>query len=255
YMYGDSEEVIGAFLTSRSGGGQAPNIISKLPKIELAENTGFDGVYAVVKEYVTTSLERLHLRSIPIYMMHSALNLDSHNGNVVKSLIRLRDEGLIEKAGVSVYHPREAERALEFSALEAVQIMLNVLDHRFLAKELLPRLAAEKTVFVRSVFLQGLFFLEDGELPANLKGAAGYLKKLKSLSEEEGKGIDEIAMGFVAGFREVDSMVIGAESAEQVLRNAELLDRAKISDDLRGRIMEVFSGVPEEIVVPYMWNA
>lgn len=53
-------------------------------------------------------------------------------------------------------------------------------------------------VFIRSVFLQGLFFRDPQTLPEGvLQLAKEPLKKLNKLAEEENRSIAEIALTFI----------------------------------------------------------
>lgn len=255
YQYGDSEKVIGSYISGRADKSSVPMVISKLPAINEAKLSGYDDVYKEVKKYVNGSLRRLALDKIPVYFLHSAKDMDSYDGMVLKSLRTIKEEGLIGAVGTSVYYPEEAERALEVKEIEVLQIPVNLFDHRFLKNDLLKRLSDKnKMIFVRSVFLQGLFFMDPEKLPRGIKTASGYLEKLRDFSSKENIDIDALALGFVKSFPEVASMVIGAESEEQVLKNIKLLDAPEIDGQLKRRILEEFGDIDEEIILPTKWK-
>ena len=256
YQYGDSEQVIGSYISQHPVGDLVPLVFSKLPAIEMDKGAGYDDIYEKVRKYVIVSLSRLGLNKIPVYFMHSAKDMYSYEGMVLKSLQAIKEEGLIDAMGVSAYYPDEAELALGIDEIGTIQVPINLFDHRFLKNRLLERLYEKnKNIFVRSIFLQGLFFMDPERLPKNMKAVSGYLVKLKKFAEEEKIKVDNLAMGFVKSFPEVTSMVVGAESQEQVLRNVELLKSPDIDRDLRDRILKEFADIPRNIVIPAFWEA
>ncbi|MFC1644084.1 aldo/keto reductase, partial [Candidatus Omnitrophota bacterium] len=176
-------------------------------------------------------------------------------GKVLESLIKIKKEGFINIIGASLYYPHEAERLLEISDIGAVQIPVNLLDHRFIRERLISKLAKKgKLVFVRSIFLQGLFFLDPEELPQDMEYVLPYLNKVTALRKEMEIGIDELSINFVKDISGITSLVVGAETKEQVLKNRKLLDAPSMGSGVVEKILETFRDVPEEVVVPYCWK-
>ena len=131
-LYGDSEKIIGSFISSELKNLKNKCIlISKLPKIENLQDYSFDNLYKLIKEQLKHSLENLNIKKLPIYLVHHPLDITFNNGVVVECLNELKSEGLIEKIGISVYNPEEAEKALKFKELNVIQLPLNLFDHRF----------------------------------------------------------------------------------------------------------------------------
>lgn len=252
---GDSEKIIGSFLLDRKPEGSQPLVISKLPGMTVLKNAEFENIYKTVKASLVESLDRLKIDKMPIYLVHSAKDIDSYGDKLVKSLTALKEQGVVDILGVSVYHPAEAERIIDIPEFKAIQIPMNLFDHRFLKNNLLKRLKdAGMTVFVRSVYLQGLFFMDPEELSLSLTEAAGYLKKLGAIARDNNMDIDELAIRFVDSLDGISSMVIGAETRTQVLRNVKLAENPPLDLDLQREILKQFSDVPEKVVLPYLWG-
>lgn len=74
-------------------------------------------------------------------------------------------------------------------------------------------------IFERSIYLQGLFFIQPQNLPNYLRKAEEHLIKLRNISNEYNIEIDKLVFLFVRDLPEITSLVIGAEKIEQVARN------------------------------------
>lgn len=254
-LYGDSEKIIGSFLSSYPHLSKPPIVITKLPPITLNGEANSNKTYNVVREAVIKSIERLRTSRIPIYLLHRASDIDAYGGLIVESLLKLKDEGLIGVFGVSVYTPEEVQHALEVEAIQAIQIPINIFDHRLIKAGLLDQLKNKSfIVFARSIFLQGLFFLNIDNLPAGLGLAEKPLRQLRELSFQQEINIAEIALTFVRDLPGITSVVIGAETPNQVLEDIGLLQSLPLSSELREEITDLFSNLPAELINPSLWK-
>lgn len=252
--YGDSEEIIGSYITTNS----CPScctVITKLPALDLGPDATFTEVHDVMRKHVIGSLDRLHLERLPIYLLHRASDLERYGAKILHSLTELKGEGLIDTTGVSVYTPAEVERALESDALTAIQIPVSVFDQRLLRLGLLDRLQDQKrVVFVRSVFLQGLLLLPAPRLPPSLQEAAAPLAELQELCLEHDRSVAEAALVFVRDLPGVTSLVVGAETIAQLRENIRLMHSPRLSPMLYNQLVARFTDLPVELISPAMWQ-
>lgn len=249
--YGQAERLIGTCLS----GEQLPVVVTKF---KLSAAALEDRYVALVesRQSIRESLQQLGLKCIPICLFHMERSMSAASLQPVLHRVfsDLKKEGLIDIAGVSVEHPDALGVFVEDSLLEAFQVPLNILDLRLLSSGLLSRLSqAGKIVFARSIYLQGLFFMDPKKLKGNLLPAAKYLEQLRDLAASQCLSIQEIAFSFVAGLQEVSSMVVGAVSPRQVSENVSLLHRSSLDPKIMQDIRELFSQVPEDILTPASW--
>ncbi|MBC8273361.1 MAG: aldo/keto reductase [Chloroflexi bacterium] len=156
---------------------------------------------------------------------------------------------------MSVYTPEEVERALELETIEAIQVPINIFDHRLIQTGLLDQLKEKNfIVFARSIFLQGLFFLDARILPPGLALAHGPLRRLEELSHHKEISIAELALTFVRDLPGITSLVIGAETPNQVLEDIDLMKSPPLSSELREEMMSAFSNQPPELINPSLWG-
>lgn len=251
--YGQSERILGRFLR-----GKSPTIITKL---QIApENPGRSTILRVMYEAVEASLQNLELKSIPVLLLHNTDILEQHGEAVTAGFQTLIKDGLIQRAGISVANNTEEEyrsiwRYLQDDTYDAVQLPMNVLDHRPLNNGCLEMLSsAGKHVFVRSVFLQGLICMQEQQLPAYISKAKDLIIRLRMFSDQYGMSLPQMAVSFIRDLEGVHSLVIGAETVEQVRENVQFIEGPPLPEQLRNDIEKQFKYVPEQIITPKLWR-
>lgn len=253
-LYGDSELVIGSFF-SGSGYDRKQILLTTKFKLSPGEDLSHKDVEKQLRGFVEQSLERLKAKQLPVYMLHNPKDMTHYGKAVPETLLKLQKEGLIGKAGVSVYTPAEVEEMLKNDLYEAVQLPMNIFDTRFVKSGVLKKLhAAGKIVFVRSVFLQGLFFSDPAGLKGVLKEAEAPLRQLASMAEHEGMSIAQLALSYIRDMEEVTSLVIGAETPQQVRDNIQLVEGPGISEKTRSEAYKLFDGMSVRILDPNNWK-
>lgn len=253
--YGEGEKIIGDFLASYREFPAEPVVVTKLASINPGGKPDSKKVHALMRQQTMKSLGRLKLKRILIYLLHNFSDLDGYGGLITEGLLKLRDEGLIGIPGASVYEPEETDRLLKMDSMKAIQVPINIFDQRLIKGGQLTRLKEKRCiVFARSVFLQGLFFLNVDDLPSFLAPAGAYLKQLHRLAAENNTSIAQLALTFVRDLPGITSTVIGAESIEQVRQNIKLMQSPPMSDKLRDEITALFADVPREITDPRAWE-
>lgn len=255
-LYGDSERIIGSFISSYlKGKEQKIIIISKLSKINGKNDLNFEALYRYIKEEVRRTLKNLMIKSIPIYLLHHAPDIYIKDGLILRCLNQIKREKLIESIGISVYNLEEIETVLHYNEINVIQAPMNLFDHRLIQSGLLKKLRKKDyIILVRSVYLQGLFFIAPENIPNYLKIAMNPLKRLRNLVKEYEIDIAKLAFLFIRDIPEITSIVVGAENVEQIEKNIQYLDEKPLPIDLRNRIVEDFSELDEKIIKPYLWN-
>ncbi|MFX1554511.1 MAG: aldo/keto reductase [Promethearchaeota archaeon] len=255
-VYGNCEELIGSFIESRTKN-DIKNIviISKLPQVKVRGNYNFTKVYNFIKKQLSESLKALNINKLPIYLLHNPSDIFLNDGLVIDCLSQIKKEGLIEKIGISCYQPKEVEAALNFKEINAIQVPINIFDHRLLKSGLLKKLKSrDYLIFARSIYLQGLFFINPKSLSKNYHFAKKPLVRLNIIAKEFKIEIDKLALLFVRGIPEISSIIIGAEKLDQLKRNLELFKEDSLPEEIYNRILKEFSSLPEIIINPQLWN-
>jgi aryl-alcohol dehydrogenase-like predicted oxidoreductase len=251
--YGNAEELIGSFLMQNK---KPVNVVTKFkfrPEALTNKRKLWDEVYRSVR----TSLDQLHLEKVPFCLFHADRHLPLNKvTEFLPDIIEdLRKDGLIDIGGISIDHPAEADLVLQYPAIEAVQIPLNVFDLRLVRNRMIERMKSRgKIVFARSVFLQGLFFMSPADLKGNLIKAGKYIERLHHLAEQADMSIAQLAFSFVRDMEGITSIVFGAVNAAQVTQNVQLLQGRSLGGELTALISSSFKDIPEDIITPGLWT-
>ena len=197
--YGDAEAVLAKLNT-------APfRIVSKT----IGLKHGLEAVIARARQSAT-------VLKADTLLVHAASDLQDADGQALWTGLQwLRDEGVFRKIGISVYvADNPAQLASRFRP-DVMQLPFSLLDQRLLADGTLARLAALNVeVHARSLFLQGLLFLET--LPEKLRHAAPHLTKIRSQLRDAGMTPLAAALGFVLSRPEIAFGLVGVTSVTEL---------------------------------------
>ena len=245
--YGDSETVLGKALAELGIAEQA-RLITKLdPAID--HNDG-----NAVRESVLASLRRLGVPKLHGLMVHSENHLESLEARLGRTLRTLIDDGIVENAGISLYSPQKALKALSLDVVSMIQVPANAFDRRMRDAGVFSMAGdAGKQVYLRSVFLQGVLLMNDKELPAKVGFARDTLKMFRSIANEYDVSPMRLALGYVRETCDGARVVFGAERPEQVQENCRSWGEG-IERPLMERLEEVFANVDGRIIDPRGWG-
>jgi aryl-alcohol dehydrogenase-like predicted oxidoreductase len=253
YAYGDSEAVIGEVLASLSPP-QDLVIVTKLRPIPVDQRFTATELRAEVEASIHSSLERLRVETIPIYLMHRAEHLTAFGGSIVEELLRLRELGLVQHIGVSIYTAQQAEQALDTEGIEAIQVPFNVFDQRLVHSGFFDGAAAQGVaVFIRSVYLKGLVVMDIGDVPDGLKDAVPFKGQLNHICSRFGRTVVETALKYPLSLSQNTCVLTGVEQLSQMTDNLALFDRPALPKEMVSEIQAAFGEVPVRILNPSLW--
>src|SRR5579863_5004653 len=177
--YGNAEEILGEFSETRNLGGKI-KVITKLKPGTVTELKSKEEIYDVIADNLKDSLKKLRRSYVDGYLLHTPEYI--RDEKIVQALCELKEQGLVKNIGVSVYEEEDALYAAKLSEVDYIQIPYSIFDQR-LDKTDFFKLAKKNgiTVFARSAFLQGLFFMPEEKIPPHLENAKPYLKKLDAI--------------------------------------------------------------------------
>lgn len=244
--YGDAEKRIGRYFEQN---GKVFKVITKLPEENYHSSED-------VETEISETLRRLQITSIDYCLIHSFNTYRKYGHLLVPVLSRLRAEKVIGRYGVSIYYPEEMKQiAAEATEEMAIEFPVNLFDHRFIGGDHLQRLKEEGfTLFGRSVFLQGLFFLEDDSLNAHFMKVREKIKKLREISEETQLSRESLSLLFVLTNPLIDGVIIGVDSPAQLIRNIESISEPHVrAYRTIAPLLQSFDVTDEKILLPCNW--
>lgn len=230
--YGDCEDVL-AQCFHQLKITEKVNVISKINSPSIAS--------------VRASLKKMGLKSLYGLLWRGA-NPNLH------FFEKLKAEGLVRSFGVSVYREEEVESALENEAVQIIQLPFNIFDQRAITKRWFEKAEKRgKTIFVRSVYLQGLLLMKPSLLPSHLSFAKPYLEKYAGFCLEKGLSPQEIAMDFVLKYAHGSKIIFGVEKMEQLAQNLSLFRKIASKPSMERTDFSA-AGFPERLINPSLWQ-
>ena len=241
--YGNSEEVLGHTLNVQGD----VNIISKV-KSELFTTD--------VEETVRNSLKRLQTNKLFGLLLHDSKLLTDWNAQKTAMVSLLQEKGLIDYFGVSIYTSEEFDIAIRNPIIKIIQIPFNLFDQRAVNDEWFKKAKeANKLIFIRSIFLQGLFFMNSDQLTGNLEEASSYLEEMHTIRTNLSLTIAEFTMAYVDSVASDTVILFGCDTLEQARENVSSYNNLPtIDNELLETINKKFSNIPEYITNPGKWR-
>lgn len=241
--YGEAETVLGRI------GVSGFRLVSKVPVLREPAIAVDDWVMAQVE----ASLERLRVPRLGGLMLHAPDDLlGPHGSDLARGLLRVRNEGLAERIGLSVYSPEQLAALVDRLPLEIIQIPLNVFDRRFVETGWLDRLVSDDVeVHARSVFLQGLLLMPSDRVPSKFAPFRTLIDGWHAwLSGDAAAGMSTVqaCLAHVASYAGISRLVVGADSLAQFQEIIEAAFTAPL------RAPESLASPATPLINPSQWN-
>jgi aryl-alcohol dehydrogenase-like predicted oxidoreductase len=258
--YGTSEEVLGRALRELDAA-QRVRVVTKVTPLDPETRRDRKRAEATIRDSVLRSQRLLGEGPLSLVLFHRVE--DAFLGDVLQSLC---DAGVMLGWGVSCDHdPLTAMRLLDDPRVAALQIPGNLLDRRHLAggtrqtivgraESTSPNSAIATALFVRSVYLQGLLLMPEREIPTHLRDVIPPRRQLAALADQAGITLAELALRYPLSLPGVTSVVVGAETPDQLHENLRLIARGPLDGSLVTQIEAVPVDLPDRVLTPARWS-
>lgn len=249
--YGEAEDVLGGYIRSRREMAKKMNIVSKLKPTAFADS---DKVMwrDIAIENAKESLNRIGINRFAAYLFHNAAYI--FDRDAVEALNAVKENGLADCIGVSIYTPEEAMKALSYPQIGAIQIPYNLFDSRLDHCGFFQKAMAQGVkVYARSSLLQGLAVMDSENLPDRVSFARDYLLQYDTICKEYSIPKLNAAIGYVAQKQGIDYIVFGVDNLKQLEEYISLKNK-HLPEEMINRIDEVFDNLPEKLVNPVLWK-
>jgi aryl-alcohol dehydrogenase-like predicted oxidoreductase len=171
-----------------------------------------------VEAELRAQLRRLGLDHVDAILAPTASDLFGAHGLALWDRMKaLKDQGLCNKIGVSVYASDDPVRLARRLRPDVMQAPASLLDQRLLVDGTLAELAGMGIeVHLRSIFLNGLLFLPPDRAPSHMKAAAGRISRARRLIAEGRSDPLQAALGFALSRPEAAAVLVGVSSAAEM---------------------------------------
>ena len=178
-----------------------------------------NGVTPDPENLYLNSMRDLNVDRLAGVLFHKLADLsDERCVAAVKVLRSARDQGVVERAGVSAYSMEDVRLARSvFPDMNLIQIPANILDSSLLDSEELAELRSEGChIHVRSVFLQGLLLASPEKLPDFFKPLAPVLRIIRDEADVRDVSVLELVLQTMKVNPKLDAVVLGATSVSEL---------------------------------------
>lgn len=247
--YGDSERVIGNWIGA--GRGPKPNIITKIGPLDHSSA-------AALRDDILRQTEKcckdLQVERLDMLMLHDFNDYAKNPDVCTKVFQELKASGVIRTSAISTYSEYDYNVLAE-SEFDAMQIPLNVFDWgKQETGEMEALEKAGKAVFTRSVFLQGLVFMDPQKLPEKMAFCKPTLEKYQALCKEFEVSPAVLALSYVLSVPAVTSVVLGCQTPEQVASNCNMVaGRLELTAAHMEALRKAFADTPRRVLDPRIW--
>ena len=234
--YGDSESRLGLVDSSNF------KFISKLkPGILLSE----------VYDSVQNSCQKLNASNLEGVLFHDFQDYKI-NPKLIDELIILKREKFIKKIGFSLYYTCDLDFILSQNIdFDILQIPFSVYDQRF--KKYFKELKKKNIeIHVRSVFLQGLVFMNPFKLSKHFDKYNSRFLSFQNKCLQLNQSISSVCLNYVYSHHEIDRVIIGVCSSKELMDNIIQIKRnSKFFDNLH---FDNFKIIDESVILPFNWK-
>jgi len=251
HAYGNAEEILGEFLQNHRFD-ESIQIITKLQPNVISESDNTEKVYEIISANLKESLARLKREYVDGYLLHTPEYV--RDKNVIDALCKIKESGLVKNIGVSIYEESDALYAAELGVIDYIQGPYNIFDQR-LEKSGFFELAKKngKTVFARSAFLQGLFFMDGEKIPLHLENVKPHLKVFDAIIAKYNISRQQAALLFSLHNKNIDHVVFGVDTIEQLKNNIDITGQA-IDPRCIEELRKAFVNIEKNIIFPSLWK-
>lgn len=248
--YGECETRIG----HARGADESWRIITKLDPEVHRPGLGIAETLERVSVSLDVSRRALNMDVLPVLMLHRFAHRHACGGRLWRRLLAERDSGRIGSLGVSAATPEEAWAALEDPDIEILQVASSLLDLRLHRQGFFPR-ARElgRTVYVRSIFLQGIAHLEPSILPISLGDLVAPMRTIQACAARLRLPTHALFLAFA---RDLPGShpILGCETEAQLEMllaewASDAIDAATIT-----KLVDSLPTLDAEVVDPSRWN-
>ena len=250
--YGDSEAIIGRWLRQRKAEGlECPWVVTKIGPLN---HGSFDALRDDILFQTENCQKTLGVETLDCLMLHKFEDYDANRDGVRKVFEELKGQNAYRFNALSAYSRHDYSVIAE-SGFDATQVPLNVFDWSQINNGGMAQLEKSgMTIFIRSVFLQGLVFKTLDNLDPRMDFCAPYLKRYLELCKEFELSPAVLALSFVLSVPGVTTTVLGCDNVSQLEANSQLVEQTvTLTDDQMKLLHDAFYNIDPRVTNPGVW--
>ena len=215
-LYGNAHDLIGEF-----------HRINPTKKFQIITKFSHDFVDSLENK-INKYLDQLNTNILNAILFHSFESYINHKEQL-ENIAKFKNKSF-KYIGVSVYTNEQMNEVIDDINIDIIQMPFNLFDNLNLRGELLIKAKEKnKIIHTRSAFLQGLFFMKKDNSNSIRIKLEKELDLIEAISLKSSISIGSIALNYCLLQPNIDGVLIGVDSLEQLKENIAFL-KHKISD-------------------------
>lgn len=252
--YGDAEERIAQYIDSKNLNQYNDlEIITKTPHFD-SQATKAE-LYKIFKENVERFREKIGERVKLGLLCHQPDALINQNrSDVYHALSALRQDGIVDKIGISIYDTYQIEGIERNWSLDILQAPLNIFDQRFENSPIVHALRLQGTqIHARSIFLQGLLLQSTEDLNSYFKSGVRFKALTAFQNFVETSNISKLfaCLNYVLHVGCVDKVIIGVYDKEELTSIMNVIGHTEFKKPIQ---FKRFSTNDVDLIDPRRWT-
>ena len=232
--YGVAERLVGQSIGSKENF----MVVTKIP-------TRDTYTFEYVNDCLEKSLNKLQRKNIYGLMFHDA-DISTKSG-IQEISKKILDSGKIQHLGFSAYSLEAVMKAKEKNQNWTIfQVPENILDRRLYKSNEMVDLARNNSIFVRSIFLQGLILRAPNDMPYTFKKYKKIFEDLHLACDYQEINIVDLCVSYASSISWSSGMIVAAASTGQL---DQIIDYKFIDMSF-----ELFDRLPNEVLDPRLWK-
>jgi len=175
--------------------------------------------FAWIQGQTKLSIKRLGVPKLHGLLLHRPTQLLSAVGpDLYKAMQEIKAQNLVTKIGISVYSTSELDLIFHKYPVDIVQAPLNIIDRSLIESGWANRLRLSGVeVHTRSAFLQGLLLMPNENRPYKFNRWSAIWSEWSRWLSATGLTPLQACIQYVNMFNEIDHIVVGTASADQLV--------------------------------------
>ena len=209
-LYGSSEQVLGDVKT------QDFDIVTKTRGFD--QETITEKVASSVILDLHESLKLLKQKSLYGLLVHHGEDLLKPGGEMIfKQLQILKEQGLVNKIGVSAYIDNQLIKIIERFDIDIIQFPMNILDRRLIDNGILNKIYSKGIeIHTRSIFLQGLLLMDLDKRPKYFERWSSLWKFWYEWLADNKLSPLEASIRYMISKPEISRVLVGVDNKDQL---------------------------------------
>tara|TARA_B100000965_G_C19597418_1_gene760893 strand:- start:3282 stop:4154 length:873 start_codon:yes stop_codon:yes gene_type:complete len=203
----------------------------------------------IIKQFTKT--KKLIGQNPDIILAHSSK--DYLSNKFQKKIDFLKKNLLIKNVGVSLYNTSDFFKIIKFKIPDIIQVPLNIFDKRFLDKKIIKYLKKYNIkMHARSIFLQGLLFLNKEKIYKNFNDINDSYEKMLKIAHKEKLNLSHLSLVWAYKKKEINKIVLGVNSLSQLKLNLSFVKKKISTKSIK--LIDEINLHDNKIIKPNLWK-